>query len=174
MKRILFAAAVAAFLLPSAAQAQMPRFMAGVGLSTPTGDFNDAVETGYHGRLGLQLGAPAFPVAGRLEGEYHSFGQTEGLPKVTVLNGALSAVLSLGGVGLTPYFLAGVGRYRVDIDVAAVEPATEPATETGFHGGFGVNIGAIGLGGFAEFRVVQINTEGNKIRYFPLTVGLRL
>ena len=87
-----------------------------------------------------------------------------------VLNAALSAVLSLDGVGLTPYFLAGVGRYRLDIDTEGADPATE----TGFHGGFGVNIGAIGLGGFAEFRVVQINTEGSKIRYFPLSVGFRL
>lgn len=170
MRRILFAAALAVFLLPSLAEAQMPRFMAGGGISTPTGDFNDVAGIGYHGRLGVQLGAPAFPMAGRLEGEYHSFGQEGSLPKVNVLNGALSAVLSLEGVGITPYFLAGIGRYRVDIDVAG----SDPATETGFHGGFGVNIGAIGPGGFAEFRVVQINTEGDKVRYFPLSVGLRL
>lgn len=170
MRRILFAAALAAFLLPSPAEAQMPRFMAGGGISTPTGDFNDTAEIGYHGRLGVQLGVPTFPLAGRLEGEYHTFGQAGDLPKVNVLNGALSAVLSLEGVGITPYFLAGIGRYRVDVDVAG----TDPATETGFHGGFGVNLGAVGLGGFAEFRVVQINTEGSKTRYFPLSVGLRL
>jgi opacity protein-like surface antigen len=170
MRRILFAAALAAFLLPAAAEAQVPRFMVGGGISTPTGEFNDRAEIGYHGRLGVQLGAPAFPLAGRLEGEYHTFGQAGVLPKVNVLNGALSAVLALDGVGITPYFLAGIGRYRVDIDMAGLDPATE----TGFHGGFGVNIGAIGLGGFAEFRVVQINTAGSKMRYFPLSVGLRL
>lgn len=169
MRRILFAAALAVFLLPAAVEAQVPRFMAGGGISTPTGDFKDRAEMGYHGRLGVQLGAPAFPLAGRLEGEYHSFGQAGALPKVNVLNGALSAVLTLDGVGITPYFVAGIGRYRVDIDVAG----TDPATETGFHGGFGVNLGAVGLGGFAEFRVVQINT-GSKTRYFPLSVGLRL
>lgn len=172
MRRYMFAAALAAFLLPSAVEAQIPRIMAGGGLSTPTGDFNDAADVGYHGRVGLQLGVPAFPLSGRLEGEYHSFGQLEGLPKHKVLNGALSAVLTLDGVGITPYFLVGVGTYRVsqDLEGADIDPVTEP----GFQGGFGVNIGALGFGGFAEFRIIQINTEGNKVRYFPVSVGFRL
>lgn len=172
MQRILFAAAFAAFMLPAAVEAQMPRFMGGVGLSTPTGDFADDAKVGYHGRLGVQMGVPTFPVAGRLEGEYHSFGEGDEGLKTKVLNGALSAVLSLDGTGITPYFLVGVGRYRVDADFA--DEDLDAVTETGFHGGFGVNIGALGLGGFAEFRAVQINTDGYKIRYFPISVGFRL
>jgi opacity protein-like surface antigen len=172
MRRFMLAAVLAGFLIPAAAEAQRPRIMAGGGLSTPTGDFNEAAEVGYHGRLGLQMGGPAFPLAGRLEGEYHSFGQTTGLPKYKVLNGALSAVLELEGTGITPYFLAGIGRYRVDADVTGLD--TDPVTETGFQGGFGVNIGAVGFGGFAEFRVIQINMEGDAIRYFPVSVGFRL
>ncbi len=167
----IFAAALCALLLPAAAEAQLPRIMAGGGLSNPIGDFGDMADPGYHGRVGLQLGAPAFPLAGRLEGEYHSFGELEGGAKTTVLNGALSAVLELQGTGLTPYFLAGVGRYRVKQEVGMVEGT---ATQNGFHGGFGVNIGALGFGGFAEIRVVQINSEGGDIRYFPVTVGFRL
>ena len=92
-------------------------------------DFNDAAEHGYHGRLGLQVGALGVPLAGRLEGEYHTFGQVEGLPKVNVLNAALSAVLSLDGVGLTPYFLAGVRisatRWRIPPDSAWGEGSGE-------------------------------------------------
>lgn len=171
MRRLMLAAVLAGFLIPAAAEAQLPRIMAGGGLSTPTGDFNDVAEVGYHGRLGLQMGAPAFPLAGRLEGEYHSFGQTTGLPEWSVLNGALSAVLELQGTGISPYFLAGIGRYRVKAELGADETTS---TETGFQGGFGVNIGALGFGGFAEFRVIQINTEGSKIRYFPVSVGFRL
>jgi len=172
MRRILFVAALAAFLLPSAAEAQMPRFMAGVGLSTPTGDFAEDAKVGYHGRLGVQMGVPSFPLAGRLEGEYHVFGEGDEEYKPKVLNGALSAVLSLDGVGITPYFLVGMGRYRVGGEFEG--ESLDPAMENGFHGGFGVNIGALGLGGFAEFRAVQINTQGYKIRYFPISVGLRL
>ncbi|MEX2466171.1 MAG: outer membrane beta-barrel protein [Gemmatimonadota bacterium] len=172
MRRIMWVAACAAFLLPSAAEAQFPRIMAGGGLSTPTSDFSDDAKVGYHGRVGLQMGVPTSPLAGRLEGEYHAFGESDAGSKTKVLNGALSAVLSLDGVGITPYFLAGIGRYRVDTEVGAVDP--DPVTETGFHGGFGVNIGALGFGGFAEFRVVQINTDVYKTRYFPISVGFRL
>ena len=172
VRRTLFVTALCAFLLPAAAEAQLPRIMVGGGLSTPMGDFSDAAAVGYHGRVGLQMGVPTFPLAGRLDGEYHAFGESDEGAKTKVLNGALSAVLSLQGVGISPYFLAGIGRYRVDMETTLLDP--DPVTETGFHGGFGVNIGALGFGGFAEFRVVQINTEGTKIRYFPISVGFRL
>lgn len=172
MRRISFAALFALLLLPAAAEAQIPRAMVGGGLSTPTGTFGDMADPGWHGRLGLQLGAPLFPLAARVEGEYHSFGQPTGGTQYKVLDGTLNAVLRLTGVGITPYFMAGVGRYRVDTETATTDP--DPFVETGFQGGFGVEIGALGFGGFAEFRIVQINTEGEKIRYFPISVGFRL
>ncbi len=170
MRRIGFAALLALFLVPATVEAQIPRFMAGVGVSTPTGDFGDVADVGFHGRLGLQLGAPGVPISGRLEGGYTSFGQAEPAPKISVLDGSLSAVLTLEGPMLQPYFLVGAGLHRVDSDLEGAEATTEP----GFHGGFGVNIGALGFGGFAELRVVQINTEGVKSRYFPITIGIRL
>ena len=171
MRRFVLTAILAGFMLPAVAAAQLPRIMAGGGFSNPIGDFNDMVDPGYHGRVGLQLGAPAFPLAGRLEGAYHSFGQLDGGAKITVLNGALSAVLELQGTGLTPYFLAGVGRYRVKQELGTLEAT---GTETGVHGGFGVNIGALGFGGFVEIRVVQINGDDEHTRYFPVSVGFRL
>jgi hypothetical protein len=156
MRRFALMVATAAFLLPSAAEAQMPRLMVGGGLSNPIGDFADEAEPGYHALAGVQVGVPAFPLAGRLEGAYHSFGESDAGVKTKVLSGTLSVVLSLGGVGLTPYFLAGLGRYRVDQDTEVLD--LDPVHETGFHGGFGVDIGALGFGGFAEIRVVQIET----------------
>jgi hypothetical protein len=171
MRRFVITAIAAGFLLPAAADAQLPRVLAGGGLSNPIGDFSDEADPGYHGRLGLQLGAPAFPLAGRVEGEYHAFGQPEGGVKTTVLNGTLNVVVELQGTGLTPYFLAGVGRYRIQREIGAMEAT---GTETGFQGGFGVNVGALGFGGFLEIRVVQINGDGGDIRYYPVSVGFRL
>lgn len=172
MRRFSLAAMLALFLIPATVEAQVPRLMAGGGLSTPMGDFSDGANVGYHGRVGLQLGLPTMPLAGRVEAEYHSFGQPEGATgKFNVLNGSLSAVLSLEGTGLTPYFLAGVGLHRVSVDLGGISGSNN---EPGFHGGFGVNIGALGFGGFAEFRVVQISTEGASMRYYPISVGFRL
>ncbi|MBU00944.1 MAG: hypothetical protein CME14_06715 [Gemmatimonadetes bacterium] len=85
-----------------------------------------------------------------------------------MLNGTLSAVLGLGGIGLQPYLLAGIGSYRLDAG------GTEGAqTNRGFHGGFGVGIGALGFGGFAEIRLVSISGDTGNTRYIPVTLGLR-
>ncbi len=152
--------------LPAAAHGQT-RLLLGGGLSTPNGDLADAVNTGLHGRVGLQVGVPVFPVSFRGEGGYHRFPEKGGDDNTTMLTGSFSAVLSFGGIGLSPYAIAGIGQYRMD------SSAGEAVTNSGFHGGFGVSIGALGVGGFAEIRVVNINGENGDVRYIPVTVGLR-
>jgi hypothetical protein len=156
-------------VLPLAAHAQV-RIMGGVGLSTPIGDFADAAAAGWHGTAGLQLGIPAIPIALRADGAYHSFGQATGSPSVDMLDGTLSLVLSLPGVGLVPYFLAGLGSYRKSVDVSGVDAVSD----NGFHGGFGVNIGAIGFGGFGEVRLVNVSQSTGDARFVTATVGFRL
>jgi hypothetical protein len=155
--------------LPLAAEAQV-RPMAGVGLSTPIGDFGDTAESGWHGMAGLQLSVPAIPISLRADGGYHSFGQASGAPSVSMLAGSLSLVFNLPGVGLVPYVLGGLGSYRTSVDVSG----QDPVSDNGFHGAFGVNIGAIGFGGFAEVRVVNVNRATGDARFVTATLGLRL
>jgi hypothetical protein len=154
---------------PLAAEAQ-PRIMAGVGLSTPIGDFGDSAESGWHGMAGLQLSVPAIPIALRADGGYHSFGEAPGGASVSMLAGSLSLVFNLPGVGLVPYLLGGLGTYRTSVDVSGVDPVTD----NGFHGAFGVNIGALGFGGWGEVRVVNVNQAGGDARFVTATLGLRL
>ncbi|MCH2464909.1 MAG: hypothetical protein MK237_03270, partial [Gemmatimonadetes bacterium] len=111
---------------------------------------------------------PVFPVSPRGEGDIHQFSQPAGIENTTMLNGTLSAVLGLGGIGLQPYLLAGIGSYR--LDTGGTE---EVQTNRGIHGGFGVGIGALGFGGFAEIRFVSISLETGNTRYIPVTFGLR-
>ncbi|MDA0311529.1 MAG: outer membrane beta-barrel protein [Gemmatimonadetes bacterium] len=165
MRRIALLA-VLALALPVAVDAQA-RLMVGGGLSTPNGDFSGAVDAGLHGRVGLQVGVPVFPVNIRAEGEVHRFPEVTGGAKTNMIAGTVSAVMSLGGIGLSPYVLAGFGRYRVDPSATAAE------TNKGFHGGFGVSLGALGLGGYAEIRVVNVSGATGDTRYIPVTVGLR-
>ncbi|GIT52341.1 MAG: hypothetical protein Ct9H300mP15_25540 [Gemmatimonadota bacterium] len=54
---------------------------------------------------------PVFPVSLRGEGEIHQFSKPTGAENTTMLDGTLSAVLGLGGIGLQPYLLAGIGSY---------------------------------------------------------------
>lgn len=166
-----FASLVAVVLLslslPVAAQAQ-PRLMAGGGLSTPVGDFGDVAEAGWHLMGGLQLGVPSIPIALRADGGYHAFGQASGAPSVDMLAGNLSLVFNLPGVGLVPYLLGGVGAYRTGVD------GLDAVSDNGFHAAFGVNIGAIGLGGFGEVRFVNVNQGAGDARFVTATLGLRL
>ena len=101
MRRIALLALVA-LVLPAALNAQA-RLMVGGGISNPLGDFADAVDAGKHGRVGLQVGVPVFPVSVRAEGEVHSFSEATGGEKAQLINGTISGVLSLGGLGLSPY-----------------------------------------------------------------------
>lgn len=172
MRRVILPALLAlAVLLPETAAAQL-RFQVGGGLSRPAGDFGDLVDSGYQGRVGLQLGFPLFPLSVRAEGEASRFPAarlSDG--HATLLGGNLSAVLTLGGVGISPYFLAGVGRYRLDYsDDFEVSDAT---SGTGYHGGVGLELGLLGFGGFVEARFVNVSRDAGDVRTIPITVGIR-
>lgn len=168
MRRLVLLAALSLLLLPAATAAQV-RLMAGAGLSTPIGDFGDVADPGWHLRGGLQLGVPSIPVGLRADGAYHSFGQASSLPRMHMLSGALSVVLTLPGVGIVPYFLGGVGAYRTSVENSGA------TSNGGFHGAFGVNIGgALGFGGFAEVRLVNVNGDVADSRFVTATVGIRL
>lgn len=169
MRRLTLLAALALLSAPAGAAAQVS-LMAGGGLSTPIGAFGDAAAAGWHGTAGLQLSVPAIPVALRADGAYHSFGQATGTPSSSLLAGAASLVVSLPGVGLVPYLLGGVGQYRQSVDVSGVDPITD----NGYHAAFGVNIGALGFGGFGEVRFVNISHSVGNSRFVTATLGLRL
>jgi hypothetical protein len=167
MLRSTLLAAVALISMPLAVQGQV-RLMAGGGLSTPVGDFGDAAEAGWHLTGGMQLAVPSIPIALRGDGSYHSFGQASTLPSVDTLGGTLSLVFNLPGVGLVPYLLGGVGAYRTTVE------GFDATSDNGFHAAFGVNIGAIGFGGFGEVRFVNINQSVGDARFVTATLGFRL
>jgi hypothetical protein len=167
MPRSTLLAALVLLSLPLAADGQV-RLLAGGGLSTPIGDFSDAAEAGWHLTAGMQLAVPAIPVALRADGAYHSFGQARPAPSIDMLDGNLSLVFNLPGVGLVPYLLAGVGAYRTTPE------GLDAVSDNGFHAAFGVNIGAIGFGGFGEVRFVNVNQDVSDARFVMATLGFRL
>jgi hypothetical protein len=165
---LLFVAAATA--VPACVAAQVS-LMAGAGITRPFGDFGDVAESGWQAMAGIQVGVPAIPIALRADGGYQAFGAPAGQPGVSLLGGAASLVVNLPGVGLVPYLLAGVGQYRVSVDQSGVEAVTN----NGYHGAFGVNIGALGFGGFAELRLVNIiDTNDAASRFVAVTLGIRM
>jgi hypothetical protein len=169
MRRLALLIALAALSSPAAGAAQVS-LLGGGGLSRPFGDFGDLAESGWNLMAGLQVGVPGIPVQLRADGSYHSFGAPSGQPTSSLLGGAGSLVVTLPGVGLVPYVLGGVGQYRLSVD----ETGVAAVTDNGYHGAFGVNIGALGFGGFAELRVVNISQSGGDSRFVAVTIGLRL
>ncbi len=168
MRRLALLLAFGAFIAPAAAAGQVA-LLGGAGVGRPIGDFGDAAAPGWHALAGLQVGVPAIPIALRVDGSYHSFGAPANGLESSILAGTGSLVLTLPGVGLVPYFLGGVGQYRVSLDQNGVDPVTD----NGIHGAFGVNIGAMGFGGYAEIRVVNISQSAGDARFVTATLGLR-
>jgi hypothetical protein len=163
---------IALVLLTPAVVVGQPRLMLGGGVSTPNGDVTEVAGTGFHAQAGLFVAIPTLPVGLRADGVYHRLGAAgSAFDRTGILGGNLSMVFTLPGVGLSPYFFGGLGSYRTELGAIGV---TETVTDTGYHGGFGVNVGTGGLGGFAEIRYLQISGDARTIRLIPLTLGLRL
>jgi hypothetical protein len=170
MRRTAYLATVLLLLLPSASSAQV-RLMAGAGVTNPMSDLNAVSDVGWNVMAGAQLSVASLPVGLRADGAYHSLGEQGSNPQTSILSGALSLVVTFPGVGLSPYLLGGVGVYRTSVDVSGVEPDSD----SGIHGAFGVDIGSLGFGGFAEVRLVNVKTEGTGNRRFvSATLGLRM
>lgn len=170
MRRLSLVATLACLLVPVAAHSQV-RLLGGAGLTNPLSDLNDVADVGWHVMGGAQLSIATLPVGLRADGGYHSFGEQGTNPQTRILSGALSLVITFPGVGLSPYVLGGLGVYRVSLDV----DGNEPTSDSGIHGAFGVDIGALGFGGFAEVRLVNVSTEGDgNFRFVTATLGFRI
>lgn len=160
---------LALLLAPAALEAQ-PRLLVGGGFSAPNGQITDVADPGFHFQAGLQVNIPTLPLGLRADGGFHRLGATTPeLAQTEILAGSVSAVFRLPGIGLQPYFLGGIGSYQTEGG-----PVADPTkvTNTGYHGGFGVAVGGLGLGGFAEIRYVQIQSEVTS-RIIPVTLGFR-
>lgn len=155
-----------AFALPVSASAQV-RFLVEAGLSEPVGSFTKEANSGYLGRLGLEAGLAHIPLSFRAEGVANRFGSATAVGHVTVVGGSVSAIVSLGGVGGSPYVLAGIGQYRTSYDAAGFGSSIG----TGYHVGVGMNLGALG---FLEIRFVDVNGDSGRTLYVPITIGLRM
>jgi len=156
-------------ITPGLAQAQ-PHLLVGAGVTSPSGDIADLADTGFHIQAGFKVSIPSTPVSLQADGGYHTMSGSDATADDTkVLAGALSVVYSLGGIGLSPYLLGGVGRYRIESGLVGM---TETRTDSGYHAGFGVSLGGLGFGGFAEIRYVKINGDPTA-KLIPVTLGLR-
>jgi opacity protein-like surface antigen len=174
MKRVvsLFAAVfMTAVMSASVVEAQSPiRFGLAGGLSMPQGDLGNAFKSGFHGQVMLGFGMMMLPVKLRADLSYHSLGfegTGVGDNDLRVINGALNAIVGMGGIGVKPYVTGGVGFYNSKFGDG------EAANDFGLNGGVGLEFSLTGMSTFLEARYVKVFVEGDgSFALVPVTFGI--
>src|SRR5437867_10680694 len=112
------------------------------GLSFPQGSTKDSFDNGWNGGALLVWNPPVIPVGLRVDGSYNRLdAATATSGNAQVLAGTANVVVGFRAILLKPYFLAGVGAYRLDFSGASGLSAFRgKSNETGWNAGAGVSI----------------------------------
>lgn len=167
-----------ALALPAAAHAQSPlKFGVALGPVFPTGDITDAVEWGYHVNAHIAVKPMMSPVGFRVEGLFQNLTGKGGAGTEADLRdfaGTANVELGLGGMGIKPYLIGGVGMYN-----SKYEGASEGSSDFGWNIGAGLDFALAGFSTFAEARYHRVDVEepgtGNSVAlgFVPVTFGFR-
>lgn len=174
-----FAAAVAVFvavsvaLMPAAPAAGQVSLSVAGGPSFPVGHLGDEFDLGYHIQASAGLSVP-LPVGLRVDAAWNRFPETGGA--FNSISGSVNGILGLGGIGFSPYLIAGLGIYnsRVshdDDDDPGHDHGDESTTNLGANFGAGVRLPLPGLTLFLEARLHNLFSEGEQTRFIPLSFG---
>ena len=173
-----FLAAAAAPLKAEAQGGFGGRPTAGIfgGASLPRGAFDDEVGIGWHGGALAKIRLYG-PLEARVDGTYSKFSEKDLVgtdatvtTSTTVGFGTISGVLNLGTDSaaypgdntVSPYLIAGWGKYRVDYDAICSGSGCGDFIEPGIHTFWGLNVGGgatvplAGLRTFLEARYHRI------------------
>ena len=172
--RGLLVAGVVATVAAGSASAQARGYIGfGGGISIPTGDFGDAVKSGYLAQVVAGITGPTGKLGGRVNGTYthHGFdGVNDARARFIGAMGDLVFTPGVPEAKLRPYLLGGLGFQNVSITSV---PDDISETKFAYNFGAGVNIGMGGAKLFIEGRWLSIQTEGESTSMIPLSVGVR-
>lgn len=166
--RAAFAAVIltVAAAAPAAAQAASPiRFNVHLGASVPTGDFGDAVGTGFALGGGLKIRPAMLPFALRFDGTYNRFAYDADIIDDNVNIWSLTANAELAPAMSPIYFIGGIGAYSTSDDV-------DSETDFGFNLGGGFRLPLTGFDTFIEARYHQIQSEPLRTNFIPIVFGI--
>jgi hypothetical protein len=166
--------------VPAVAQA---KFSLGAGLSLPSGDLSDGVNTGFHGLAAVSFVPTGFPVGIQVDGMYNRFGVDDGgFPgdvdaNFQVLQGTANAVyrfVTSEESKLHPYIIGGVGLYNYKFTGDDVPDDFGSETDFGINAGAGFDFTAGNVGLFVEGRFHNVFADDDNLNLIPITVGVRL
>lgn len=164
-------AATALLVAVSATAEAQSRFGVTAGISSPMGDFGDAVDLGF--TVGAQYAIPLKNGLGlRINGDWSTFGAQVGDANVTLLGLMANVTYDINtGSGFKPYLVGGLGFYNTNVDISGVDSESNLAWNIG--AGYNFEIGGKKL--FAEIRYLTI-TEGDtfsETQTLPIVIGFR-
>lgn len=163
----LAAAAAAPAAAQSAADVRPVRFGVQAGLSLPTGDDNEGVNTGFNVGGLLDFKPAALPFGIRVNADYHRFGIEDVDNKLSILAVTGAAKYDFAtATSMAPYILGGVGMYRSSVSDC---DACDAETDFGFNVGGGLNFNLGTLGTFVEARYHVVDGSG----IIPIVFGIR-
>ena len=143
------------------------------GASIPLGDFADFAGTGWHAGGLLQWDSPTIPVAFRVDGVYHKFGEKDengAYPSWIV--GTLDAVWTVSMTQphtVRPYLIGGGGAYNQRCDGCPTQ------TNFGINAGAGITVPLSGFSTIIEARlhlVFDSDVGTSNSTMIPISVGL--
>lgn len=173
MSRVATVLLALSLIAPTSGAAQTS-FWLGGGATAPRGELADLAGPGYHAQVGISFDIPSLPIALRADGRAHRMGAPSSatFDGANSLEGSISLMYELPGIGVGPYLMGGIGTYKTS---AGPDDLDRERTEPGAHVGFGMRLGAGPIASFVEIRVIRSRGESQRTDWMiPLTVGLRL
>jgi hypothetical protein len=139
------------------------------GAAVPVSDLGNGFSTGFNVTGTIAINVPLLPVGFRIDAAYNQFG-AKGTSNVNAKIAGVSGnvVFGMPGVVITPYFIGGVGYYRVSSSATG----SVASNNFGFNAGAGLKLPLLVFAAFIEARYNRISENGGSTSFVPVTVGV--
>lgn len=140
-----------------------------LGGAVPVSDLGKTFNTGFNLTGTIGINPVELPVGFRVDAAYNQFG-SKGATNVKAKFASVTGnvVVTMAGVGITPYAIGGLGFYHVSSSVTG----STASNDFGFNLGAGVDIPLSGFTTFIEARYNRVSESGGSASFVPITVGV--
>jgi len=147
------------------------QFGISAGASLPTSDLSDISNTGWNASGHVAFNPQMIPLGIRIDGGYSRFTFKQGVAgDIHFGNVTGNLVYKIPAATVSPYLLGGAGWYHVGASVPGFFSGSD--NKLGWNVGGGISMPLSGFDTFIEAKYTQIQTEGNAIKYIPITFGV--
>lgn len=158
-----------------ALHAQAIGFALGGGLGIPLDTFDDLVKIGWQGTAAISFVPENLPVGIQIDGSFSQFSdETPFDIKSQLIYGTADAVYKFQSSEDTkfgPYLIGGVGVYNSK--TTGSDALGGSSTKFGINAGAGFDFKVGGAGLFVEGRFHDVFTDGDNLKFIPISVGIR-